>query len=94
MSLHNVIDAAGLPVLGTETVDGRLIQYSWPIGQDRLRLLLCGRAPSGVGFGLCGGEPRLVLSEPANADWAGAHAGPIIAAAVRIWHRTFRDCEG
>lgn len=97
MSLHViVIDAAGLPVVGTETIDGRIVQYSWPIGQDRLRLLLRSRIPPGLGsvIGLCEGEPRLVLSEPANADWAGAFAGPIIDAGVRLWHRTIRDCEG
>lgn len=95
MKLHVPVDSVGLPVLGTELVDGKTVQFSWPIGQDRLRLVLCGAQPPVIGsvIGLDGPEPKLVASEPANAQWAATQAAPLVAAAAALWRRTFGDGE-
>ncbi|THV40798.1 hypothetical protein [Glycomyces buryatensis] len=96
MRLHAVIDEAGLPVLGIETIDNRKVQYSWPIGQDRLRLLFVDLIPATIGSitGLQTRCPRLHVSEPLHREWAESQTDHLKSEAIRLWHTTFRHCEG
>ncbi|MEV3938803.1 hypothetical protein AB0K52_22880 [Glycomyces sp. NPDC049804] len=81
------IDLAGLPVLATETIDERPVQFSLVLGQTRLRLTFTGTRPSLIGsvVNLDTANPRLVIAEPAHTEWALANEPALIHHAVRTW---------
>ena len=80
------IDLAGLPILATETIDDRQVQYSLVLGQTRFRLTYKEIHPPLIGhiINLETPNPRLVIAEPFHTDWALANEPALTACAAGV----------
>jgi hypothetical protein len=89
------IDLAGLPVLVTETIGERLVQYSRVIGQTRFRVTFTDTHPTLIGhiINLETPGPRLVIAEPFHTEWALTNELALTAHATRIWKDHTRTCN-
>lgn len=88
------IDLAGLPILGVETIDDRLVQFSLVVGQTRFRLTYKEIHPNLIGhiINLETSNPRLVISEPRHTEWALTNEPALTNHATRIWAANTRTC--
>ncbi|GAA2167859.1 MULTISPECIES: hypothetical protein [Glycomyces] len=89
------IDLAGLPVLATEAIGERLVQYSLVVGQTRFRLTFIDTHPALIGhvINLETPSPRLVIAEPFHTEWALTNELALAAHATRIWKDHTRTCN-
>jgi hypothetical protein len=89
------IDLAGLPILATETIDNRRVQYSLVLGQTRFRLTYKETHPPLIGHitNLETPNPRLVIAEPAHTEWALANEQTLTNHAAQIWATNTRTCN-
>jgi hypothetical protein len=89
------IDLAGLPILATETIDNRRVQYSLVLGQTRFRLTYKETYPPLIGHitNLETPNPRLVIAEPAHTEWALANEQTLTNHAAQIWATNTRTCN-
>ncbi|WP_030144519.1 hypothetical protein [Glycomyces sp. NRRL B-16210] len=88
-------DLAGLPILATETIDGRPVRFSLVVGQSRFRLTFKEIDPSLIGhvIALDSPSPRMVVSEPLHTEWALANERALTARAARAWEESTKHCE-
>jgi hypothetical protein len=89
------IDLAGLPILATEAIDDRQVQYALVLGQTRFRLTYKEIHPSLIGhiINLETQGPRLVIAEPFHAEWALTNEATLTNHAAQIWATNTRACD-
>jgi hypothetical protein len=89
------IDLAGLPVLATEAIGERLVQYSLVVGQTRFRLTFTDTRPALIGHvtNLETPGPRLVIAEPFHTEWVLTNGPALTTHATRIWKDHTRTCD-
>jgi hypothetical protein len=89
------IDLSGLPILATETIGERRVQFSLVVGQTRFRLTFTDTHPALIGhvINLETPGPRLVISEPFHTEWALNNELALTAHATRIWKDRIRTCN-
>jgi hypothetical protein len=89
------IDLAGLPILATETIDDRRVQFSLVVGQTRFRLTFTDTDPALIGHIVSLGtpDPRLVISEPLHTGWALANGQALTEHAARTWAANTKTCD-
>jgi hypothetical protein len=88
------IDLAGLPILATETIDDRQVQYSLVLGQTRFRLTYKEIHPNLIGhiINLETPSPRLVISQPLHTEWALTNEQALTEHATRTWQANTKSC--
>jgi hypothetical protein len=89
------IDLAGLPVLATETIDDRRVQFSLVLGQARFRLTYKEIHPPLIGhiINLETPNPRLVIAEPFHTEWTFTNEQALTNRAAQIWATNTRTCR-
>jgi hypothetical protein len=89
------IDLAGLPILATETIDDRRVQYSLVLGQARFRLTYKEIHPPLIGhiINLETPNPRLVIAEPFHTEWTFTNEQALTNRAAQIWATNTRTCR-
>ncbi|MEV3938945.1 hypothetical protein AB0K52_23605 [Glycomyces sp. NPDC049804] len=89
------IDLAGLPILGTETIDHHQVQYSLVLGQTRFRLTFKYNRPDLIGhiIDLETPNPRLIISDPTHTEWALTNEQALTETATRIWTANTKSCN-
>ena len=99
-----------MPVLGTATVDGQVLEFAAVPYRPRLRVAVAAQATAsddatsspvgpvvlGAVLGLDYDEPKLHVCHPDWHDWAGrsANTRAIERCARTVWQAAQRNCEG
>ncbi|MBO3734503.1 hypothetical protein [Glycomyces niveus] len=89
------IDLAGLPILATHTIDDRAVRYSLVMGQTRLRLTFKDTCPALIGhiINLETDNPRLIIAEPLQTEWALANETALLHHAAKTWQVNTKTCR-